>query len=118
MTGDRASNAATVGEWLRGLSPPPPPALARRLESSLERHLSRPVAELPEACILAGEDLLAQLLESGSTSRDTALDLLAVDALVTYAFEAAAGHPAGIEERAALAMQRIAAFPAPPESPA
>jgi hypothetical protein len=52
------------------------------------------------------------LLASGSTSRATALDLLAVDALVTYAFQAGADDPARLEERAARAMARIALLPA------
>ncbi|MFN5580921.1 hypothetical protein [Gemmatimonas sp.] len=73
---------------------------------------SRPVREVPEACLEAGEELLDALLASGSTSRASALDLLAIDALVTYAFQAAADDPARLEERAAQAMARIAALPA------
>lgn len=61
----------------------------------------------------AGEALLAQHLASDTTSRDSALDLLAVDALVTYAFEAAADQPELLVQRAASAMQRVASFPAP-----
>jgi hypothetical protein len=72
----------------------------------------RPVREVPEACLEAGEELLDALLASGSTSRASALDLLAIDALVTYAFQAAADDPARLEERAAQAMARIAALPA------
>jgi hypothetical protein len=36
------------------------------------------------------------------------LDLLAVDALMTYAFEAAADDAAGLEERTKTALARIA----------
>ena len=70
------------------------------------------MTEVPEACLEAGESLLDSLIASGSTSRATALDLLAVDALVTYAFQAGADDPARLEERAARAMARIALLPA------
>jgi len=105
------STAVTVGEWLMRLQPTPPEALLRRLQELLAQDAGRPASEVPEACLTAGERLLDSLLQSGSTSRATALDLLAVDALVTYAFEAAADDPTRIEARATAAMQRIAALP-------
>lgn len=105
------ATAATVGEWIARMDPAPPPALHRRLSTLVSASAARPVAEVPEACLEAGEQLLDELLASGSTSRATALDLLAVDALITYAFQAAADDPARLEERAARAMARIAALP-------
>jgi hypothetical protein len=111
VTVGEAQPPSTVGEWLQALEPAPPPALAARLAASLHEHLERPTTELPEACLAAGEALLAQLLGSGSTTRETALDLLAVDSLVTYAAECAADDPARLDARTAAAMQRIAAFP-------
>ncbi len=104
--------AATVGEWMARLEPAPPPALHQRLCALVAEAASRPVSDVPEACLEAGERLLDALLASGSTSRATALDLLAVDALVTYAFQAAADDPSRLEERAARAMTRIASLPA------
>lgn len=106
-----AATAATVGEWLARLQPAPPPALHQRLCDLVAGSATRPVTEVPEACLEAGERLLDELLASGSTSRATALDLLAVDALITYAFQAAADAPSRLEERAARAMARIAALP-------
>lgn len=103
--------ADTVGAWIRSIDPQPPAALAARLADLLTPHAARPRAEAPEACLEAGERLLDTLLASGSTSRATALDLLAVDSLVTYAFQAAADSPGQLEERAARAMVRIAAVP-------
>lgn len=103
--------AASVGEWIAQVDPAPPQALHERLRALLAPWAARPVSEVPEACLEAGEQLLDALLTSGSTSRATALDLLAVDALVTYAFQAAADDPARMEERAARAMARIAALP-------
>lgn len=108
--GQRA--AGTVGGWIATVDPRPPAALARRLEALLAPHAARPAAEVSDACLEAGETILDALLTSGSTSRETALDLLAVDALVTYAFQAAADDPRRIEERAAHAMTRIGRLPA------
>ncbi len=107
------SARASVGDWFAVLQPAPPPALGLRLAQLLEPYANLPEAELPESCLAAGEQLLQGLLISGSTSRATALDLLAVDALITYAFQAAADDPARIESRAARAMGRIAALPNP-----
>ena len=103
---------ATVGDWLSGLTPVPPPALAERLHSSLHVHRTRPFTEVPDACLDAGEAMLTQMLASGSTSRASALDLLAVDALITYAFEQASSRPSDLLQRATDAMQRIASIPA------
>ena len=102
----------TVGEWFDALSPAPPDGLRVRLSVLLQPFAQLPVEQVPEACLDAGERLLDALLASGSTSRATALDLLAVDALVTYAFQAGADDPARLEERAARAMARIALLPA------
>lgn len=105
------STAQTVGEWIDRIEPAPPMALHARLRDLLAPAAARPVVDVPEACLEAGEQLLDALLASGSTSRDTALDLLAVDSLVTYAFQAAADDPSQMEARAARAMARIAAIP-------
>jgi hypothetical protein len=111
-TGEASAHVATVGDWMARLAPAPPAALHVRLCELVARSAHRPVTEVPEACLEAGESLLDSLLASGSTSRATALDLLAVDALVTYAFQAGADDPARLEERAARAMARIALLPA------
>jgi hypothetical protein len=106
-----AVTATTVGEWLASLQPPPPQALVERLQCVLEPYAAEPISAVPDVCLRAGEALLEALLTSGSIARGTALDLLAIDALVTYAFEAAADAPDDFEARAAQAMQRIAALP-------
>ncbi len=112
VAGDSSVRVETVGEWMARLEPAPPAALHWRLRDLVAPSAHRPVVEVPEACLEAGEALLDSLLASGSTSRATALDLLAVDALVTYAFQAAADDPARLEARAAHAMARIASLPA------
>ncbi len=101
----------SVGAWFAYVEPAPPAALAFRLAQLLAPYAELPVAQLPESCLQAGEQLLDGLLASGSTSRGTALDLLAVDALVTYAFQVAADEPSRIEARAARAMAGIALLP-------
>ncbi len=106
------SQSANVGSWLERLHPAPPPALAARLRVVLSSYLGQSVETVPEACLEAGEQLLEELLASGSTSRGSALDLLTVDALVTYAFQSAADSPQRLELRAARAMARIASLSA------
>ncbi len=101
----------TIGDWLLAMEPAPPPALAARLASALQPFASEDADRAPEACLDAGERLLDELLASGATSRGSALDLLTVDALVTYAFQAAGDAPERLEGRAARAMARLAALP-------
>jgi hypothetical protein len=85
-------NRDQVLAWLETRRPVPPPELAARLRAL--------VAAAPER-VLAGGGLRAALADlglsvlAGLEGRDpqeagVALDLLAADALVTYAFEAAA----------------------------
>ncbi len=104
----------TVAAWLDHLEPPPPPALRARLHELLAPHATRPASDVPAACLAAGETRLATLLTQEATDRASALDLLAVDALVTYAFEAASTAPDGIEQLATDAMRRIAEIPEAP----
>ena len=100
----------TVGEWLHTREPRPPAALAARLDAVLGDALAESDGEIPTLFLAAGERLVANLLQSNSTSRDSALDLLTADALVTYAFEAESTTTESISARAALAMTRIAAL--------
>ncbi len=103
--------AETVGEWLGAVQPPPPKALLGRLRELMSPHADRPASEAPEACLQVGETRLKSLLAEGATDRESALDLLAIDALVTYAFEAAVHDPTRLEALADDAMARIAGIP-------
>lgn len=60
--------------------------------------------------LAAAERTVARLLRDQSTSRASALDLLAADALATYAFELAADAPDAIPALAERAMARFAAL--------
>ena len=100
----------TLARWLDARRPVPPPALRARIDLALADSLQSDEREACEACLRAGELVLEALLRDNATSRDTAIDLLAADALVTYAFEAASDRPAELSSLASDAMARIAAL--------
>jgi hypothetical protein len=100
----------TIGEWLAERRPSPPPALRMRIAALLGESLAHDAADAVEACLGAAERLVQALLAGDSTTRESALDLLTADALVTYAFEAAGEAPAELVARASDAMTRIAAI--------
>lgn len=100
----------TVGEWLDARSAEAPQGLARRVREIVAPHAGADASRACELCLAAGEMLLAELLRDGCASRQSALDLLAVDALVTYAFEAAAAEPGMLDGRAHRAMVGISAL--------
>lgn len=82
------------------------------MRSTLGDSLALDSSRGSDACFDAGERLLEAVLEAGCSSRETARDLLTADALVTYAFEAAAQSPAALAARASGAMTRLAALAA------
>lgn len=100
----------TVGDWLNTRQPQPPAALLARLEAVLDVALGEPEDRATAVLLAAGEQLVSGLLRGDRTSRDSALDLLTADALVTYAFEAAGAHPGDIDAHAGDAMARIASL--------
>jgi len=97
-----------LAQWLDLRQPVPPPALRARIDSALGPDLHADRSDPCETLLAAGERLVRDLLADEATSRDSALDLLAADALVTYAFEAASEAPGELAPRAAAAMARIA----------
>lgn len=99
----------TLEHWLREREPAPPERLARRIDEALGSRREADAADAPALCVDAAERLLRELLSRDSTGRESALDLLAVDALVTYAMEAAAGDPDAFASRTLDAMHRLAA---------
>jgi hypothetical protein len=99
-----------AGTWMSAHGEQPPAALRERLEARLEATPWGNGAPVSGALLGAGQALLATILDSGTTQRDAALDLLTADALVTYAFEAAASDPASLDLLAADAMRAISAL--------
>lgn len=98
----------TVGAWLRERSPRPPERLTERVEAVLGDRCNLEGSGTTDYCLEAAERLLREVLTRPSVGRDAALDLLTVDALVTYAFEAASETPSSLESRATDAMARLA----------
>lgn len=70
-------------------------------------------ASAADALMDASEGAMAHVLVEGCLTRESGLDLLAIDALITYAFEAAADEPVVLQERAGRALARIAALAEP-----
>ena len=100
----------TLSAWLDARRPAPPPRLRARIDVALGRALENDADDAATACLRAGEQLARELLQENATSRDSALDLLAADALVTYAFEAASERPGELAARSRAAMARIASL--------
>jgi hypothetical protein len=89
-----------------------------RIDEALGVRRAVGVDDAPHALLATAEELLRDLLHRDSAGRDSALDLLTVDALVTYAFEAAASDPSALAARAESASARFArvateSFPIP-----
>lgn len=102
----------TVGAWLRERAPAPP-QLSARVAQVMGDRIDRAADEASAACLDAAEALLRELLARPSAGRESALDLLTVDALVTYAFEAASERPESLDARASDAMRRFASLALP-----
>ena len=96
----------SLRDWLAHREPSPPRVLRERVEE-----LAFAVAELPDdpagSLLVAAESALARLSQRPPDDRATALDLLAVDALVTYAMECAAQTPDELATVSARAMERL-----------
>ena len=103
----------TVGDWLSARTPAPPSPLAERLHAALGGRLRDGSEHAYESVLETAESLLADLIAVGCAQRSRAFDLLAVDALVTDAFEAAAESPDTLAARATNAMSEIARLAAP-----
>jgi hypothetical protein len=107
----RGGSASSLEQWLVARAAAAPASLRPRLTDAL-RGVSEGETAVERSC-RAGEALLAKLLAEDCSSRSAAPDLLTADALVTYAFEAAAEDAAesasSLDSQAAAAMARIAA---------
>jgi hypothetical protein len=77
----------TVRDWVKGRSTQVPDALTERVLAFLGPDADASASKAGDLCLSAAKRSLEQLLASGRFERDSALDLLAVDALTTFAFE-------------------------------
>src|SRR5207247_11074591 len=78
-----------VDRWLEPPLRDAPPSLRRRVEQALRAQAPKAGTPVSSALRAAADALLAEA-NDGDSGRETALTLLAADALVTYACEAAA----------------------------
>ena len=98
----------THAAWLAARLPAPHERIAVRVGEVLAADPALARKPVADALLAAADTLLANVLaERQGPPREAALDLLAADACVTWAFEAAADEPAGLGERAAAAMRRF-----------
>jgi hypothetical protein len=116
MKGGRGKRQAGSGKSEAGSGPIPFADVMRGygmatpevLERSMRDALGGASSASPDAILTAAERLLEHVLAGECESRDSALDLLTVDALVTKAMEIAARDPDLIARFPALAMKRLA----------
>jgi hypothetical protein len=93
--------------WLETRTPESPAALVARIRAVFVEHPEFEQRHRVDAFVDAGEVLLRRVLGADAAARANALDLLAADACVTYAFEAAADEPLMLGERAIAAKLKI-----------
>ena len=98
----------TTNGWLATRIPEPPPVLAGRIGDAMGERGHAPQVLASSVLVDAAEASLSELLRRDSVGRESAVDLLTVDSLVTYAFEAASLDPATLLDRAEDAMRRFA----------
>jgi uncharacterized membrane protein len=98
----------TIGEWLQARNPRPPAELMDGLERALGPALQKDSAESTAEFLSAAERMLRALVASGQTGRAVATDLLTIDALTTYAVEAATETLDDLPDFAEDAMARFA----------
>ena len=92
-----------VVDWLSSRAPAPPAALAKRINETVGE-ATCPPEMLPATLV----ERALTLLKSINSDRESADDLLAADALITYAMEAAAESCADLDSIAARAAMDIA----------
>lgn len=95
----------TVRDWIARRTPGARPALVERVLAALAADAGAPESRVAELCLAAAARSLDALLAESRFGRDSALDLLAIDALATYAFEHASESGASEEQLATLAKQ-------------
>ena len=97
----------SLEEWLGSREPAPPDALLARMRAEIRKLGESESHADPKALADAGASILKTLDDAGCTERAAALDLLAADALFTYAFEAAAESKSEIEAAAKHVLEKV-----------
>jgi hypothetical protein len=102
--------AATVRDWITSRSPASRPALTEQILAALGRDAEAPEAQTAKVCLAAAARGLDALLSENRFGRDSALDLLTIDALTTYAFEHASQSDGSEEDLVALTKHGAGLF--------
>lgn len=99
----------TVREWLESRSARVPPALTQRMLVLLGDDAEADESDTAATCVRAAARTLETLVGDARFGRESALDLLATDALMTHAFEyASARAPSQIDDVASATTQLLA----------
>ena len=107
------------GDWLSKIDPAPPAELATAMRNAVleAQGASDGGDPTPELLLHAGETLLHRVLTSDCEKRAAALDLLAVDALITYSLELASRDPDVFEDFPGRVLERMKTMHAHDEKP-
>ena len=95
-------------EWLETRTPAPPPRLLHRIVEVLGPDAAAEASS--DVLVGAAARLLRELTDRPTLTRDSALDLLTVDALVTYSLECAAASPDTLVDATTRAVGRLGAI--------
>ena len=76
--------------WLAARRPVPPDALRASIEAVVSDAELSPLDPLPDQLALLGRQMLGRVAGRPGGGRELAVELLAADAFITYAFEAQA----------------------------
>lgn len=95
----------TVEDWIRRRSRNVRPELTDRIVAALGAEREAGETRTAELCLDAATRALDTLVSEGHFGRDSAVDLLTIDALVTFAFQYAAESKAGADDLDALARR-------------
>lgn len=94
----------TVRDWLRDRAGDAPMPLTEHLFSVLGGEGDAPESQTGAVCLRLATRLLADLISDERFGRDSALELLTIDALMTYAFEHASASGLGVAAMESLAQ--------------
>jgi hypothetical protein len=95
-------------DWLSRRTPPPPEELASAIRAALKTKPDPDKDPSPTELLEAAQALLEKVLKDECAQRESALDLLTADALVTYALEIATEKAASLRDFPEYAMDRLA----------
>jgi hypothetical protein len=100
----------TVADWVARESSGVPVPLLDAVLAALGSSGGEPAAEAFDVLLELAERRLADLLAHDVLTREGAVPLLTIDAIVTWMLEAAADRPDEIDERSRRAMLRLSAL--------